>query len=357
MKSRQIHYVMWKVSRGGIELSVNHYINHFSKDYEIHIYSLRPKETEVYDESLIHLHEAKQTGWRRFTEYYHHCRKYKGAKFHILSAGGIILLLTLMAGVRRPLYHIRGTKYWKKNYDYLWLKPMWLINSLFRVDYVANSEYSGGIFHRKVLRVNPKVIYNGFSVDSFFSKRKQRQALKIMGYAGRLYHGKNVDLVIRLFEEIAPDHPEVELHIAGTGLLQPELEKQAAESKFADRIKFVGFVSDVAEFYASIDLLVFVSAYESFGNVLAEALLTGLPILTSNVPVFHEIHRAGDFFQLGDPANYQELSAAFKKAVDNYPALANKAYEISEEVKQRFDVRNHISRIDSVYQGTALLNK
>ena len=170
-----------------------------------------------------------------------------------------------------------------------------------------------------------------------------------MAYIGRLHPGKNVELVLRLFEAVAGDMPELELHIAGDGMLRAPLEIQARNSPYGDRIVFHGWVSDMAAFYQSVDLFVFLSAFESFGNVLIEALLTGLPILTSNVPVFNEIHGGETAFLLGDPEPYDAVEQKFRRAIAGFPLLAQRAYALGGQLGERFSMQRHLDAVEHVY--------
>ncbi|MCB9284864.1 MAG: glycosyltransferase [Lewinellaceae bacterium] len=345
-----VHYIVWAAQPGGAELSVNHYINGYGDRRELFAYSLRNLDNTLYDDTKIHFQKGGAGQWQCYLQYFRYCRQYRDEIFHLLSVGPIILLLTLLAGIRNPVYHIHGTIYWKKWYKKWYLKAAWTLSSLSKVTFIANSRHSASIFHRDVLPVNPQVIYNGLEIGPFEKNRSQRTALRRMGYAGRLQPGKNVHLVIRLFEEIAGYYPDLELHIAGDGALRPSLEAQAQAGPYADRIHFLGWVQDVASFYGSIDLFVFLSAYESFGNVLAEALLTGLPVLTSDIPAFEEIHQGEKAFLLGDPDDYPTLKERFLDAVAQYPALAKKAYHLSESIQDVFDVQNHLEAIETLYE-------
>jgi glycosyltransferase involved in cell wall biosynthesis len=170
-----------------------------------------------------------------------------------------------------------------------------------------------------------------------------------MAYIGRLDKDKNVDLAIRLFEEVAGHDHALELHIAGTSGIESQLRQQAAKSPYANRIKFHGWIKDISAFYASVDLFVFLSAHESFGNVIAEALLTGLPVLTSNVPVFREIYGEGQNFILGDPTDYETIRQNFLKSIADYPSLAQNAYQKAGRIIKLFDLENHLLQVERVY--------
>lgn len=353
-KMKPVHYIQWQIGPGGIELSINHYINHLSAQRKLYAYSLRKIDRNIYDESGITVTEGGKSGWRLYADYFKYCRKYRKDIFHMHNGGPVILLLTLLAGVQNPLYHIHGTIYWHNFVQKLYLKPIWVFIRLLltwrKATFVANSKYSAGIFSKKALPVQPTVIYNGLDVQNFLKNKSLRTELQRMAYIGRMYPGKNVDLVIRLFEEIAGDWPKLELHLAGSGSLQGELEAQAQKSPYSDRIKFLGYVKDITSFYGSADLFVFLSAYESFGNVVAEALLTGLPTLTSNIPVFEEIYGEEKDFILGDPANYEAVKQKFLKNIQDFPNLARKAYDLSDSVETQCSIENHLRQIENIYE-------
>lgn len=333
-----------------METYITHYTNHLYGQRDLFIFSLRPTGNGLNDRLHDHYDQGSHNNWECYSRFFRYARKHRRDLFHLMNSGPIVLLLLLLAGVRNPVYHIHGTKYWKNWKDKIYLKTAWRLAALFRVRFVANSEYSAGIFERDALPIRPKVIYNGFELSRFLEKRWLRARLRRMAYIGRLDHGKNVHLVIRLFEEAAATDPELELHITGTGALDAALKQQARQSPFADRITFHGWLDDVARFYQSVDLFVFLSAYESFGNVVPEALLTGLPILTSNVPVFEEIHGGERAFCLGDPENYPQIRDNFLRAIADYPDLAQKAYAATERLQRLFDLENHLNEIERTYE-------
>lgn len=345
-----VHYVVWRAAAGGAELSVKHYIDRFGPCRPIHVFSLRGSENEIYDRSKIRFQNGSDHNLECYLRYFRYCRQHRRDLFHLMSVGPVILLITLLAGVRSPVYHIHGTIYWKKTLAKIYLKTAWYLASLFRTIFIANSRYSASIFHKVVLPVQPRVIYNGFDVHAFLQKRSKRTALRRMAYIGRLQPGKNVELVIRLFRDVAAEYPKLELHIAGDGALRPALERQAGQSPHRDRIKFHGWVTDIAGFYGDMDLFVFLSAYESFGNVLPEALLTGLPVLSSNIPVFEEIYGKEADFILGNPERYDEIKENFRKALAAYPTLADKAFSLSERMLHTFNIEHHLSEIENIYE-------
>lgn len=354
MKSKSVHYTLWQIGPGGMELGVKHYSERFSQHLKMYAYGLRPSNKQIFDESKIDVQVGSEGRIQPYIQYFRYCSQYKNDIFHLQNGGPLVLILTMLAGVKNIVYHIHGTIYWKTTFQKVYLKSAWFVAKLLlsssKATFIANSRYSANIFREKVLPVSLAVIYNGLDVQRFSSKKRLRTDLKRIGFAGRLAVGKNVDLVIRLFEEVADKYPDTELHIAGDGSLRPELEEQARKSPYAGRIVFLGHVQDISSFYASMDLFLFLSAYESFGNVIAEALLTGLPTLTSNIPVFEEIYGDEKGFILGDPKDYEQIKNKFIKTIENFPLLARKAHEASASVETQCSIEHHLRQIENIYE-------
>lgn len=100
---------------------------------------------------------------------------------------------------------------------------------------------------------------------------------------GTLKAQKNHKLLIRAFAEVAK-HRNVSLLILADGSLRPELEALVASLGLTGKVRMPGFIADPSSVYAAADLFVMTSDYEGFGNVLVEALVGGVPIVSTNCP-------------------------------------------------------------------------
>jgi glycosyltransferase involved in cell wall biosynthesis len=98
-------------------------------------------------------------------------------------------------------------------------------------------------------------------------------------YAGRLANEKNLEMLFDAWQELA-DHDNCHLLLIGDGPLRQKLE-----AKNAPRVIFAGYRygEELAGMYASSDLFVFPSLSETFGNVVLEAMASGLPVVAYDV--------------------------------------------------------------------------
>jgi glycosyltransferase involved in cell wall biosynthesis len=96
---------------------------------------------------------------------------------------------------------------------------------------------------------------------------------------GRFFSEKNHTDLIAAFAQVAPDHPNWTLRLAGDGALRADLERQVRELGLGPSVEFAGTVRDIASEYARADIVAVPSLHESFGLVTAEALAAGCPVV------------------------------------------------------------------------------
>lgn len=120
---------------------------------------------------------------------------------------------------------------------------------------------------------------------------------------GRLSPEKGMDTLVAAFARMT--RGEARLVIAGDGPERGRLERMAADLGIAERITFLGQVSDVRPLYRTARLLAVPSRTEAFGMVLVEALAHGLPVVATACSGPVEILDGGRYGRLvpvDDPA-------------------------------------------------------
>lgn len=152
--------------------------------------------------------------------------------------------------------------------------------------FLANShEMAHGLERRLALdHSRMRVIQNPIDVDKV--ARLSREALPIaqdrpfIVTAGRLEYQKGHDLLLKAFaaSEAARD---LDLVILGSGTLEEELKRQAAQLGVADRVKFLGFSANPWAWLSKARLFVLPSRWEGFPSIVAEALACGAPALVT----------------------------------------------------------------------------
>lgn len=101
---------------------------------------------------------------------------------------------------------------------------------------------------------------------------------------GRLVPDKQFGLLIDLFAELAPAHPDWDLWIWGEGPQRQALEARVAQLGLRQRIRLPGRTSEPWEALSQSSAFVLSSAVEGFPNVLLEAMAKGLPCAAFDCP-------------------------------------------------------------------------
>jgi glycosyltransferase involved in cell wall biosynthesis len=98
---------------------------------------------------------------------------------------------------------------------------------------------------------------------------------------GRLEPTKRPELLLRAF---ACTRGDAQLKITGTGALRQDLERLAASLGIAERVQFLGFVSEdeLLSLYAQCRAVAYVPYDEDFGYVTVEAFLSRKPVVTAS---------------------------------------------------------------------------
>ena len=167
-------------------------------------------------------------------------------------------------------------------------------------------------------------------------------------HVGRLAKEKNILLVLDAFRAIQQYKPSAKLVFVGDGPMRQELAQACPQAIFSGSQQGQA----LAEHYASADLFIFPSVTETFGNVVPEALASGLCVLA------YDYAAAGDIIKHctnGLLAPYNQDKDLIQMALDvvNNQALLNqcKKHAVSSIANIRWD--SVIEELERLIYATA----
>jgi glycosyltransferase involved in cell wall biosynthesis len=134
-------------------------------------------------------------------------------------------------------------------------------------------------------------------------------------YVGRLAAEKNLELAITAFQSIGRIQPAARLVLVGDGPLAPRLRARHPEFVYCGMKQG----EDLAAHYASADLFLFPSLTETFGNVVLEALASGLAVAAFDYAAGRahvEPGRGGLLAPFGDARAFVDAATALARDID-----------------------------------------
>lgn len=144
---------------------------------------------------------------------------------------------------------------------------------------------------------------------------------------GRLSLEKNFSLLIRAFSEVVKTR-KARLVILGEGNERASLESLITDLDVNDVVDLPGFTSSPESYLSRASLFVLSSDSEGFGNVLVEAMGSGVPIVSTNCPSGpSEILENGKWGKLVPPGDAEALSGAILETLDQneFPDVKTRA--------------------------------
>ena len=172
---------------------------------------------------------------------------------------------------------------------------------------------------RGIPRASVEVIYPGIDTVAYTPDPAGRSPAPVFSYLGRLKKYKGVHIVIRAFAAMAGAIPNAVLEIAGAGDYRRELETLARSLDLAERVRFLGRISesDKLALLRRSWALVFASPKEGWGITNLEAAACATPVVASNSPGIRESVRDGETGYLVPHGDATAMGAAMRRIAES----------------------------------------
>lgn len=175
---------------------------------------------------------------------------------------------------------------------------------------------------------NTEIFSRGIDSENFHPMYRSPMFRKSLGienktvflYVGRISVEKDLDILGESYHAIHTLYPEqTALVITGDG---PFMKK--CRSLFPEGTIFTGFKKgrELAEIYASCDIFICPSSTETFGNVVLEAMTSGLPVIGADAGGVGEIIKHRVTGLKFDPRNSEDLTGCMSELMSD-PGLQN----------------------------------
>jgi glycosyltransferase involved in cell wall biosynthesis len=159
---------------------------------------------------------------------------------------------------------------------------------------------------------------------------------------GRLVSRKRVDRVLKAFDILSGEYPNLWALLTCYGPLKAEVEQMVANIGDRSRVKLVGFQTDSSRVLKASDIYVLSSNDEGFGLALVEALSTGLVCVATDGPGPRDIIANGQNGFLVE-ANEEGVLSGLRKALRLHPDERDRMVQQARKtVEDRFEIGSAI---------------
>lgn len=191
------------------------------------------------------------------------------------------------------------------------------------------------------------LINNGIDTSRYVCNSRNYDKCNKLVAVGRLSEQKNYNLMLDAFRIVMETYPDIKLEIYGEGELKSVLSDKIVELNLSQNVELKGLTDNVPEVFSQSDIFVMSSEYEGFGLVIAEALASGLPVVsTYNGGAENIIDDYTDGLLVGNKK--EELATAISELF-NSKELRTKLGKNALLKARKFDILYMVNKYQNLY--------
>jgi glycosyltransferase involved in cell wall biosynthesis len=179
----------------------------------------------------------------------------------------------------------------------------------------------------------------------------------VVSYVGHFNHVKGVDVLVRAFPKVLRQRPDARLVLAWSGLGPlPPIQRAIQQSGVADRVHLLGRLplGGVLRRSAVLALPYRLSTGQAtYPSLLLEAMTVGVPLVTSDLPLFREFLTDGETAELARPGDADGVAHRILQLL-NSPSACDQMIENQHNfTRQAFDPNHLAHRYEDLYEDVA----
>ena len=198
-----------------------------------------------------------------------------------------------------------------------------------------------------------KVLYNPINDQNIRQLSQETTSLKLNNDStiklistGRLVHQKGYDRLLPIIKRLIDEGLNVSLTILGEGIDRNQLEEYITANNLTEQVFLPGFVDNPYAVMAQHDIFVCSSRAEGYSTAVTEALILGLPVVTTDCSGMKELLGENNEYGIVTPNDDEALYQGIKSIVsdDNlFQSYKSKAKERGKDfslIKQIAEIEN-----------------
>ncbi len=359
---RKVAYLLGALNRGGAETLILDIFK--EKDKDIRFICIYRKEGNLLNDfqntgvSLV-----KFAPKNKFDFFYvFHLRRFLMKKdvdivhSHQLIDGVVSLLITCFSK-RKAVLTFHGHELKKSFLFRLIRKVLLKLND--QNIFVSNSQLK--YFEEKnKINFSRQILYNGIDFNKFKHINNLREELGInknillTASVGNFTSGRNhlfvCEFLNRLYQTgIQFIHLFVGAKNVTESLVYENCINFCNKNKLTDNIKFLGTRTDVPSLLPQLDAFIYATNNDSFGIAVIEAISCGIPVFVNNTEVMLEITNNGEFANIYESDNIDNLFTIFTDFIQNRQDYIHHAVNAATIIRNQYSIEKHLQNLKNIY--------
>jgi glycosyltransferase involved in cell wall biosynthesis len=205
--------------------------------------------------------------------------------------------------------------HWTKNIFKNLAEEVDVYNQYNRIICVSNTAVESFMKEFENVKVDVRTVYNPINsqiINDMALEKIAKPDKLLMVTVGRLEHQKGYDRLVQIAKRLADDGLEFELWILGVGSQEEQLKQYIQKNHLDAFVKLLGFHSNPYKYIVQGDLFVCSSRSEGYSTAVTEALILGVPVITTDCSGMVELLKNGEcgiITKNDDDAFYQGLKS------------------------------------------------
>ena len=154
-----------------------------------------------------------------------------------------------------------------------------------------------------------------------------------------------------MFEALSRMRSPATLALLGEGPLESDLRGLAGRMGLSERVRFLGFRNDVADYVAAADAFALSSTWEGVPLAVQEAILLGTPVVSTDVGGMNEIVTDGRSGWLVPAGDAVALALALDEVCSSPDEAASRSARARSDLVRRFSTDAMLDRLREIYLG------
>jgi glycosyltransferase involved in cell wall biosynthesis len=272
-----------------------------------------------------------------------------------------------MAGVAVVVHHVQGFAFheFSNRFTRAAFSLLEAIGARFsdHVIFVNHEEREWAVAQRIVPAEKCCTIFNGADLATYSLEARTmlrdgaRHELGVgpgqgmIAYVGRLWEQKHPQMLVATLAELVEHHPALDpvLVIAGDGPMRDEVASAAEVCGMADRVRILGWRSDIPRVMAAADVLFLPSLWEGLPLTLVEAACMGTPAVATDIKGNREAIVHGETGLLVPPKDPVAAAAALARMLGSAQTTSAMARAAAERGRRLYDTRDMARRVEDIY--------